>query len=265
MVVCRALCSLGGSIWIASKSWLLYAVPVASSSGLRWGSTNRVEAAFATVERERCLGPGPWQILRWYSGYVPTPDADPIYLYADVLIGIVPERGLNNGMPSYHAPHIASAALQGGEHVVHVGAGTGYYTAIMAHLVGLSGKVTAIEFDPALAARARDNFASSSNVSIIEGDGAAVDFEGADVIYVNAGATHPAKRWLDGLADGGRLILPLTRLERADGNVRHGRVFLIERRGDEYFAKGLSRVAVYRRRRARRSVGSRPHRSDRQR
>jgi protein-L-isoaspartate O-methyltransferase len=25
-----------------------------------------------------------------------------------------------------------SAALQGGEHVVHVGAGTGYYTAIMA-------------------------------------------------------------------------------------------------------------------------------------
>ena len=43
--------------------------------------------------------------------------------------GIVPERGLNNGMPSYHAPLIASAAIRSGEYVVHVGAGTGYYTA----------------------------------------------------------------------------------------------------------------------------------------
>jgi protein-L-isoaspartate(D-aspartate) O-methyltransferase len=39
----------------------------------------RVEAAFASVERECYLGPGPWPILR-ASGYVPTPDADPIYL-----------------------------------------------------------------------------------------------------------------------------------------------------------------------------------------
>ena len=30
----------------------------------------------------------------------------------------------------------------------------------------------------------------------------------ADVILVNAGATRPAERWLDGLRDGGRLILP---------------------------------------------------------
>ena len=71
----------------------------------------RVEAAFASVERERYLGPGPWPILR-ASGYVPTPDADPIYLCCDVLIGLVPERGLNNGMPSYHAPLIASAVIR---------------------------------------------------------------------------------------------------------------------------------------------------------
>jgi protein-L-isoaspartate(D-aspartate) O-methyltransferase len=112
-------------------------------------SDERVEAAFAAAERERYLGPGPWQILR-QSGYVPTPDADPVYLYCDVLIGIIPERGLNNGVPSYHAPLIASAAIRSGEHVVHVGAGTGYYTAIMAHLVGSVGRVTAIEFDEAL-------------------------------------------------------------------------------------------------------------------
>ena len=56
-------------------------------------------------------------------------------------------------MPSYHAPLIASAGIREGEHVVHVGAGTGYYTAIMAHLTGRGGRVTAIEFDPALARR----------------------------------------------------------------------------------------------------------------
>jgi hypothetical protein len=63
----------------------------------------RVETSSATVERERYLGPGPWPILR-SGGYIPTPDADPVDLYSDVLIGIVPERGLNNGMPSYHMP-----------------------------------------------------------------------------------------------------------------------------------------------------------------
>jgi protein-L-isoaspartate O-methyltransferase len=47
---------------------------------------------------------------------------------------------------------------------VHVGAWTGYHTAITAHLVSPSGKVTAIEFDPSLAARAGDNFASSNNL-----------------------------------------------------------------------------------------------------
>jgi hypothetical protein len=59
---------------------------------------------------------GHGQILR-HSGYLATPDADPVYLYCDVLIGIFPERGLNNGLPSYHAPLLASAAIRAGEHV----------------------------------------------------------------------------------------------------------------------------------------------------
>ena len=95
----------------------------------------RVEDAFATVPREDFLGPGPWPILRW-RGYVTTPDDDPTYLYSDVLVGILPERGLNNGMPSYHAPLMSKASIREGEHVVHVGAGTGYYTAILARLAG---------------------------------------------------------------------------------------------------------------------------------
>jgi protein-L-isoaspartate(D-aspartate) O-methyltransferase len=119
-----------------------------------------VEAAFAAVKRERYLGPGPWPILR-NSGYHPTPDGDPVYLYSDVLIGIVPERGFNNGMPPYHAPLISSANIRTSEHVVHVGAGLGYYTAIMAHLAGSAGRIKAIEIDPALAQRAKQNFPSA--------------------------------------------------------------------------------------------------------
>jgi protein-L-isoaspartate O-methyltransferase len=37
--------------------------------------------AFAAIPREDFLGPGPWLVLRWLRNYVPTPDADPIYLY----------------------------------------------------------------------------------------------------------------------------------------------------------------------------------------
>jgi len=91
--------------------------------------------AFATVRREDYLGPGPWQFFRWPNTYVPSPDADPVYLYTNDLIGIAPERQLNNGQPSLHAALIAKAMPREGEHVVHVGTGAGYYTAILAHLV----------------------------------------------------------------------------------------------------------------------------------
>ena len=124
----------------------------------------RVEAAFAAVRREYFLGAGPWPMLRWPSRYVPTPSDDPVYLYQDALVGIIPERDLNNGQPWLHAMLIAAAAPQPGEHVVHIGAGVGYYTAILAHMVGESGRVTAIEFDGGLAERLAANFTGQPNV-----------------------------------------------------------------------------------------------------
>jgi protein-L-isoaspartate(D-aspartate) O-methyltransferase len=77
-----------------------YAKQVLASVGV---DDARLEEAYAAVRRERYLPPGPWPILR-SRGYVSTPSDDPVYLYTDVLVGIIPERGLNNGMPSYHAP-----------------------------------------------------------------------------------------------------------------------------------------------------------------
>ena len=141
----------------------------------------RVEAAFAAVRREHFLGPGPWQMPRWTRPYVPTPTDDPVYLYQDSLVGIITERGLNNGQPSLHAMLIAAAAPRPGEHVVHIGAGVGYYTAILAHLVGESGRVTAIEFDGGLAERLAANFAGRPNVRALQGDGAQIEFDPAGV------------------------------------------------------------------------------------
>ena len=210
----------------------------------------RLEAAFSATPREDFLGAGPWWMLRRFRDYVTTPDADPVYLYTDDLVGIAPERHLNNGQPSLHAYLIDQASPAPGGHVVHVGTGTGYYTAIMAHLVGPSGRVTGIEVEPELAARAKANFAGTPNVEIVEGDGALVSFDQADVIYVNAGCTRPAESWLDRLADGGRLILPMTSdqgfgAKSPQQMASAGAVFRIERRGKDYLAYWISPVAIF--------------------
>jgi protein-L-isoaspartate(D-aspartate) O-methyltransferase len=210
----------------------------------------RLEAAFGTIRREDFLGPGPWPVMRWLGEYVQTPDTDPVYLYTDSLVGILPERRLNNGQPSLHANLIHRASPAAGEHVVHIGTGTGYYTAILAHLAGPSGRVTGIEYDSELAARAKANLAPYPTVNIVEGDGTSVSFDEADVIYVNAGCTRPVENWLDRLADGGRLILPMTS-DQGFGRVAPermasaGAVFRIERRGHDFFASWISSVAIF--------------------
>jgi protein-L-isoaspartate(D-aspartate) O-methyltransferase len=213
-------------------------------------ANDSLEAAFANVRREDFVGPGPWPIFWHCAVYVPTPSDDPVYLYADVLAGLIPERRINNGQPSLHAYLLATAAPVKGDHVVHVGTGSGYYTAIMAEMVGPSGRVTGIECDPRLAASAKANLSSRPNIEILEGDGATVHFDVADVIYVNAGATAPAMAWLDGLRDGGRLILPLT-TEKGFGKIepdkmlQRGAVFRIEQRCGDYLVKWISPVAIF--------------------
>lgn len=228
-----------------------YAKQILAEAGVK---DARICAAFAHVAREAFLGPGPWQILRAPGMYSPSPEADPVYLYTNKLVGIATERGINNGQPSLHAMILAAAAINEGEHVVHVGAGTGYYTAIMSFLVGPTGRVTAVECDPELAARARQYLRDLPNVRLIHGDGAAMRLDAANVIYVNAGVTHPTPGWLDGLADGGRLVLPLT----TDDNVpsirrtgfdplkamRSGAYFRIRRLGSTFEARWLFPVGM---------------------
>lgn len=173
-------------------------------------SDPRIEAAFAHVPREHHLGPGPWAAFRGVGAYVPTPSDDPVYLYTDRLFGLLPKQTVNNGQPSVHAALMERAAIKPGEHVVHVGAGTGYYSAILAHIAGATGRVTAIEFDTELAARATICLSCAANVRVVAGDAFTAPIDSADVIYVNAGVSRIPDNWLDGLREGGRLLLPMT-------------------------------------------------------
>jgi protein-L-isoaspartate(D-aspartate) O-methyltransferase len=210
--------------------------------------------ALAAVPRERFLPPGPWTVLAEAdlslmgpSKTRHTPDADPARVYHNIGIAIDASRHLFNGQPGALAPWIEALDLTPGARVMHVGAGLGYYTAVMAHCVGSRGRVLAFEADRELAETARSNLAFMPWVEVCAD--AAADpgrDEPFEAILVNAGVTHPLDCWLDALAPGGRMILPLTSTMPAMGNIGKGFVFLLARSDDGSFTVKLSGfVAVY--------------------
>jgi protein-L-isoaspartate(D-aspartate) O-methyltransferase len=204
----------------------------------------RLENAFASVRRERFLGQPPWIMSRGAAGYRGLASTDPAILYQDILVALSPERGVNNGSPSLHAHWLHAAQLREGESIAHIGCGTGYYTALIAELVGPSGRVLAVEFDPALASPAVDNLADRPNVRVVCGDGAVWPQEPVDCIYVNFSVERPADAWLERLKPGGRLIFPLgvpdaTRTARRGRHAFYGLGLLIERVAGGFSAKSL--------------------------
>jgi len=184
-----------------------------------------VVKAFASVPREHFLGPGPWQVFT-AAGYIATPNNNAAFVYQDVVIALDRDKQLNNGQPLLHAASLAALAAKPGETVIHVGAGTGYYTALLATMVGDQGRVFAYEIDQELAARAVLNLGYMSNVTVIAGNASEGPLPQCDAIYVNAGATGPQDCWLDSLKSGGRLLLPLTPAE-VSGRPAPGMMLLI--------------------------------------
>jgi protein-L-isoaspartate(D-aspartate) O-methyltransferase len=209
-----------------------YAVELGQIAALR---SPAVIAAFATVPRERFLGPGPWRIRRpiGETGYMTTADANPRHIYCDALVALDEASGINNGKPSLWAFLFDKLDIQPGERIRHLGSGTGYYSAIAAELTGPTGTLTALELDPVLAARAKDALRPWPQVRVFNADGATGSFDPVDVIMASAGATHPLETWLDGLTVGGRLLFPMT---PHDGP---GAMLLVKRLGRETFAAGF--------------------------
>jgi protein-L-isoaspartate(D-aspartate) O-methyltransferase len=168
----------------------------------------RLEGAFEAVPREMFLPPGPWHIEAGSGGYIETPNADVRFLYQDVLVAIDKNRGVNNGQPSGHAQFMGLLEPRPGETVVHIGAGTGYYSAILSILVAPGGRVAAFELNEDLALSARRNLQPLDNVSVTAGDATRLQLPEADVIYVNAGVIRPPVHWLMALSPGGRMFVP---------------------------------------------------------
>jgi protein-L-isoaspartate(D-aspartate) O-methyltransferase len=148
------------------------------------------------------------------ADYRTTEDADPRHVYHDVLIALDESRGLNNGQPSLWAALLDHLKLSTGERVLHFGCGTGYYSAILAELVGQQGMVTAVEIDAKLAEKAHLALEPWRQVSVITADGASYEPGPVDAIVASAGATHPRAVWLNSLNPGGRLLVPLTAEDR---------------------------------------------------
>src|SRR5256885_16443319 len=81
---------------------------------------DRLERAFATIRREYFLGPEPWQIVQWPPGPL-LPANDPVYVYQDVVIALVPALGLNNCGPSQQPHRINGPAAGPRRHGAHIG------------------------------------------------------------------------------------------------------------------------------------------------
>lgn len=225
----------------------VFAEEIEAVAGLR---TPVLVDALATVRREAFLRPGPW-IVRTEADFGgpprTTPDADPRHVYHNLVVAIDPARQLFNGQPSLLAMAIDALGVAPGGRALHVGCGLGYYTALMAHCVGPSGRIVAIEADAALADEARANLSAMPWVEVRHGDARDDLREPFDAVLVNAGVTHPLDWWLDALTPGGRLMVPLTVPMIAMGaTLGKGLMLLITRRDALAFdARVASMVAIY--------------------
>ena len=189
---------------VVRRAYARQIVAVADAAG-----NAALESAFARVPRERFLGDGPWKIADIGRGLIALPSRDPVYAYQDVLFSLSPGRGVNNGAPSLHARLLDALAPAPGQRVVHLGAGTGYYSAVLAELVGPTGHVQAVEIDPTLAKEARRHLGAWTNVDVVVGDADAWPQQNADRIYVNFAVTRLPAPWIERLSPAGRLVLPL--------------------------------------------------------
>src|SRR4029434_10921290 len=123
--------------------------------------------------------------------------------------------------------------------------GVGYYTSILAELVGPSGRVVAYEIEADLAARAQACLQAWPQVRAELGDGSQPGSP-YDVVYVNAGATHARKQWLSSLTEKRKILLPLTvHLPMFPQGGGVGFVICAQRRGGRWPVRVVAGVGVF--------------------
>lgn len=148
----------------------------------------RVRDALAAVDRTR---------------FVPDVPAD--WVYED---GMLPD-GVHHSQPLTVARLCALADVGSGERVLEVGTGSGYQTAVLAHLDPV--RIVTLEIDPKWAEFARQRLQGFDTVVVRTGDGRAGAPEQGpyDVVIVNAAAPEPPEALFAQVASAGRLIAPV--------------------------------------------------------
>jgi protein-L-isoaspartate(D-aspartate) O-methyltransferase len=133
--------------------------------------------------------------------------------YRDIAYGDHPlpiEAGQTISQPYIVALMIQAAEMKFGDRVLEIGAGSGYAAAVMSRI---AGEVIAIERQPDLVKSAQERMQrlGFDNVRIVEADGTrgwAADAP-YDAILAAASGSHVPPAWLEQLADGGRIVMPV--------------------------------------------------------
>ena len=155
----------------------------------------RLRAAFAAIDRAGFLTPDQ---LRFATDDHPLP------------IGL----GQTNSQPSTVANMLELLDVHPGHRVLDVGAGSGWTTALLGHLVGPTGRVVGVELVAAIARWGAENVARHdlpwATISVAEpGVLGAPDRGPFDRILVSADADDLPDELVDQLADGGVLVIPV--------------------------------------------------------
>ncbi len=135
-------------------------------------------------------------------------------------------NGQTISQPSIHARYLQLLHLTGTEKVLEIGTGSGYQTVLLSHL---AAQVFSIErVAPLLeGARAIIQQIGARNVSLLLGDGTLGwrQYAPYDAILVSAAAPDIPAAYVEQLAEGGRLLVPL-------GDREEQILYLIVKRGD---------------------------------
>ena len=119
----------------------------------------------------------------------------------------------SSSQPTIMALMLDQLGLAPGHRVLEIGAGTGYNAALLAELVGPAGEVVSLDIAPDVVERARKSLSTAGygRVDVVCADGAHGHAERApyDRIIATVGVWDLAPAWLDQLAPGGRIVVPL--------------------------------------------------------
>jgi protein-L-isoaspartate(D-aspartate) O-methyltransferase len=103
-------------------------------------------------------------------------------------------------------------AIQPGNRILEIGAGTGYNASLLAQLTGRADLVTTIDIDPDVTAQASRNLAAAyGDVRVVTGDGGLgyPDHAPYDRLIATVSPWDIPAQWWQQLAPGARLVAPL--------------------------------------------------------